>query len=108
MFMICSIISATQHGPSWMEQALESSYSSYLSQLPFVVRIPVPQAGVTGALEAMHAAAASIGGPDYAASPFRDFSDPWNPGGAFRWHFASAEAARWFAVRFSGKLVTRR
>lgn len=91
-----------------MEQALETLYGGRLSRLPFVVRVPVPSVSVTAVLESMHSWVAATGDREYAASPFRDFSDPWLPSGAFSWHFMSAEAAQKFAAKFSGKIVTKR
>lgn len=91
-----------------MAQAVEAHYGSYFSQFPYLVRVPVPRVSVTATLEAMHSWAWQVARQEYAASPFRDFSDPWQPSGAFSWHFFSADAAQEFAARFSGKIIEKR
>lgn len=91
-----------------MAQAVEARYSSYLSLFPYLVRVPAPPTGATAALEAMHSWASQAARREYAASPFRDFTDPWQPSGAFSWHFLTADAAQEFAARFSGKIIEKR
>lgn len=87
---------------------MEAHYGTYFSLFPFLVRVPVPPTSVTSAIEAMHSWAKSTGHEEYAASPFRNYDDPWRPGGEFMWHFRSADAAKEFATKFSGKLIEKR
>ena len=90
--------------PRW--EVIEAIFSRQLSRrMPHVVRVVIPQGDLMRMLDAMHTWALMVVGNGYTASPFRDFSDLWNPIGSFKWHFKSEEAALRFAVQFSGELV---
>lgn len=91
-----------------MSDTLKKCLHPLHSNLPHIVRVPVPPTSITSALEAMHSWVRSIGSEQYAASPFRNYDDPWRPAGEFMWHFRSADAAARFATKFSGKLIERR
>ena len=109
MFEIAPASADISHQPNRDEprwEVIESIFSSQLSRrMPYVVRVVIPQGSLIRTLDAMHTWALMVVGDGYTASPFRDFSDLWNPIGSFKWHFKSEEAALQFAMQFSGELV---